>query len=148
MKKMTILFVVLAIVACTSRTTSKERSKNNTVIEVVDESAMGADDISPIKIGDIPLPIGFERESITDTTSFAYFLRNLPLKPLGTPVYTCYGDEGLTESAYAVINGYAPGDENLQQCADAIIRLRAEWLYKNKRYGEIAFHFTNGWLCE
>ena len=26
--------------------------------------------------------------------------------------------------------------------------MRAEWLYKNNRYDEIAFHFTNGWLCD
>ena len=148
MRKMTFLFVVLAIAGCTSKATSDETHATDTVATIIEEQPSETQVISPATIGDIPLPDGFEREPITDTTSFAYFLRNLPLKPLGTPVYTCYGDEGLTEAAYAVIDGYAPGNEDIQQCADAIIRLRAEWLYKNKRYDEIAFHFTNGWLCE
>lgn len=148
LRKMTFLFVVLSIVSCAGKAASDGAQESDTVASVIEEQSSDAKEVSPATIGDIPLPDGFERLPITDSTSFAYFLRNLPLKPLGTPVYTCYGDEGLTKSAYAVIDGYAPGNEDLQQCADAIIRLRAEWLYKNKRYDEIAFHFTNGWLCE
>jgi hypothetical protein len=36
------------------------------------------------------------------------------------------------------------GDEDLQQCADAVIRLYAEYLYSNYRYGNIRFEFTSG----
>ncbi len=137
-------FPLLCAVGC-AKTTATEQGQ-----VVSDSVAVVVDTVSfPRYVYEIPVPNGYERVKITDTTSFAYFLQHLALKPQGTPVHYYNGDiSHLTDVTYAVIDGYDLGTEDVQQCADWVIRLRAEWLYSQKRYDDIAFHFTNGWLCE
>lgn len=126
MKALHFVLISLALTSCARATDTTNQSVTNDTIEVVNEPVT-----DPTHVGEIPLPDGFERVPIEDTTSFAYFLRNLPLKPLGTPVYTYDGNVAwTTDYTYAVIDAYKPSNEDMQQCADAIIRLRAEWLWK------------------
>ena len=144
MKPIIFSLSILALFSCTRATNTTNQSVANDTVEVINEPTA-----DPTYVGEISIPQGYERVSIEDSASFAYYLRDLPLKPLCTPVYTCYGEvSGLTNCAYAVIDGIDTGTEDIQQCADSVIRLRAEWLYAHERYDDIAFHFTNGWLCD
>lgn len=57
------------------------------------------------------------------------------------------GEEKPNKVAAAVLD-IDVGKKDLQQCADAVMRLRAEYLYKNKRYAELHFNFTNGFKAD
>lgn len=80
--------------------------------------------------------------------SFADWLGKLPLKPEGTPTRTYRGDIARTNAYTAGIVDISVGNQDLQQCADAVIRLRAEYLYRRKQYNSISFNFTNGFKCD
>ena len=74
-------------------------------------------------------PTGYVREACSDH-SFTGYLRNLPLMPKGSKVMLYNGKEKANQSAaYAVID-MEIGNRDLQQCADAVMRLRAEYLWK------------------
>jgi len=94
-------------------------------------------------IGDIPPPDGFERVVVNDR-SFGEYLRELPLKPKGTPVYLYDGSKKYFQSHHYRVVDMDIGDRDLLQCADAVMRLRAEYLYSMGEYDRIHFNFTSG----
>lgn len=88
------------------------------------------------------VPVNFQR-NLCATGSFGYYLQHLSLKPYGSEVYYYNGEEKPNKVAAAVLN-MDVGKKDLQQCADAVMRLRAEYLYQSKQYEAIHFNFTNG----
>lgn len=93
-------------------------------------------------VAEIPPPIGYTRDSVV-TDSFALYLQRLELKE-DNVVHLYNGKEKANQDAqYAVIK-MDVGNRDLQQCADAIIRLRAEYFYARKEYSKIHFNFTSG----
>lgn len=91
-------------------------------------------------------PPGYHRDSLP-TGSFGAFLRKFPLEKHGAKVYEYNGREKHALVHVAVLKADI-GNRDLQQCADAVIRLRAEYLYSEKRYGDIHFNFTNGFRAD
>jgi hypothetical protein len=88
-------------------------------------------------------PSGYHRVPIAEN-SFDFFLRSLPLKKEGSKVKYYNGVNKSNNSVYAAVIDLPIGTKDLHQCADAIIRLRADYLYKSKKYDELHFNFTNG----
>jgi hypothetical protein len=88
------------------------------------------------------LPAGWKRIT-ANKNSFAYYLRNLPLYEDGHKVHYYNGKLKPSEVYHAVIK-MDVGETDLQQCADAAMRLRAEYLFQQKRFKDIQFTFTDG----
>lgn len=93
--------------------------------------------------GRIAPPMGYRRLP-AEPASFASWLRGLPLKPAGTPVRFHDGREKRYQGGAVAVIDLDVGAADLQQCADAVIRLRAEFLRARDREEEIAFDFTSG----
>lgn len=87
-------------------------------------------------------PMGFERGDV-ETNSFASFLRQLPLKPWSDKVLYFDGRVKNTPDVYISVVNLGIGKKDLHQCADAIMRLRAEYLYANRRFEAIHFNFLS-----
>ncbi|AZB34115.1 DUF4846 domain-containing protein [Chryseobacterium bernardetii] len=78
--------------------------------------------------------------------SFGYFIENFKLKPYGSQILRYDNSPISTQHLHEAVFDIDTGNKDLQQCADAVIRLRAEYLYKIKKTDDIKFHFTSGHL--
>lgn len=93
-------------------------------------------------IGAIPPPAGCER-ILPGQGSFGAWLRNIRLKK-DNHVYLYNGSLKKNQSAQFAVLDIPVGKKDLQQCADAVMRLRADYLFDQKRYAEIIFKDNNG----
>lgn len=98
---------------------------------------------SPVSsIQHIPLPEGYHREPAAKG-SFAAFLRNIPIKNSHT-VLLFNGTPKRNQEAHYAILDIPVGRQDLQQCADAVMRLKAEYLFSQGRYNDIVFRDNEG----
>lgn len=86
-------------------------------------------------------PPGYERVELEEG-GWEAFLRELPVRLDRSTVRSF--DGRVLRSPAAAVALLPVGDRDLQQCADAVIRLRAEYLWRAGAREEIAFHFTSG----
>lgn len=91
----------------------------------------------------INTPQGFSRVSLVQN-SFGDWLRNLPLKDDTARVRYYNGQLKHTQSLHTAIVDIDVGKRDLQQCADAVMRMRAEYLYSCGLYDSIFFKYTSG----
>ena len=92
-------------------------------------------------------PAGYVQQKVA-VGSFSEWLQKLPLKPTGTHTKTYRGDIAQTDVYTAAVVDISVGTQDLQQCADAVMRLRGEYLYHQKKYNAISFNFVNGFKCD
>jgi hypothetical protein len=85
-------------------------------------------------------PKGFQREQQSQG-SFGYYLQNLPLKNDTCLVRYYNGSYKPNNDVYAAVVALPIGTSDLHQCADAVMYLRAKYLYDTKQYKQIGFRF-------
>ena len=89
------------------------------------------------RIGEIHLPKGFERMAVPEN-NFGEWLRTVPLKRDNiVRLYNSTPTE-RQDLHYAILD-ISTGNKDLQQCADAIMRLKAEYYFSKKEYTNITF---------
>lgn len=88
-------------------------------------------------------PLGYQRTS-QRSDSWPSFLRNLPLKPVNALVQYYDGGYKPNPNTYLAVVDLPIGKKDLHQCADAIMRLRAEYLFSQGKFPEIQFRQASG----
>ncbi len=88
-----------------------------------------------------PAPDGFKRTNPDD--GYAQYLRSLPMRPDGSKVLLFNGEEKEYQDGHVAVVDIDVGKRDLQQCADACLRLRTEYLYQTKQYEKMIYHLSN-----
>jgi hypothetical protein len=90
----------------------------------------------------IQTPAGYSRVSAKD--GWQSYLQDFRLLPSDAPVLDYNGIPIPIQNHHVAVLDIDVGTKDLQQCADAIIRLRAEYLWQEGLKDIISFHFTSG----
>ena len=94
----------------------------------------------------VNVPDGYKRVNYTKG-SFQDYLRNYKLKAFGSKIINYDDSEYFWQRGHIGILEIHVPKNGLQQCADALIRIRSEYLWDNNRKDEIGFKFTSGHYC-
>lgn len=153
MKK--ILYIGLALIsllqACGQNTSQQIKINNDTLINEQKKQARNVDSIinpqgNVLQTRILP-PNEFQRINI-EKNSFAEYLRQLPLKPHSSEVKLYDGSTKPNINVYVAVVSLGIGKKDLHQCADAVMRLKAEYLWTQKQYEKIHFNLTNGFRVD
>ncbi len=142
MCRIMILALIVLTIACSKD--SPGRNKDKRPLSLMPEKKIKAKSLIHPKgmtvYKRIQSPEGYMRPKVLKS-SFAYYLRHLPLKSHDFKVR--YFDGYIKEkgAVYLAVVDMDIGKKDLQQCADAVMRLRGEYLYGQKRYKRIHFNF-------
>lgn len=93
------------------------------------------------------VPDGYERLR-AEKGSFSEFVRTYPLKKAGSPVLLYDGQKKDNQQAHEAVFKLPIEKEDLQQCADSVIRMYAEYFWHSGQYDRVSFQFADGFQAE
>lgn len=94
----------------------------------------------------IKVPEGYTRISSQPST-FSSYVTNYNLKPFGAEVINYDGKPYWYQAGHVGVLDIPVPSNGLQQCADALMRIRSEFLWDMGRKEDIGFKFTSGHYC-
>ena len=139
-----LLIMVLLLLACTAPNSHSDKSTEGKDSTITHKILHPNGKILSERFSTPPSSI---RLAISDS-SFAHYLRTLPLKKHLSEVRYYNGRSKANFNCYEAVVDMDIGKKDLHQCADAIMRLRAEYLWKQEKYDSIHFNFTNGFRVD
>ena len=145
MKLTRVMVGIAAACCCIACANGQARQKAETAKEGEASESVSAVNDSIVRLR-FAAPEGYSRVEV-EHGSFADFLQSMPLKPRGSDLHYYNG----TVKRHAYEGGVVDvdfGKQSSNQCADAVIFLRALYLWQQKRYNEIHFNFTNGFRAD
>lgn len=95
----------------------------------------------------VAVPQGYKRTKCRKN-SLAGFLRGYPMKKDGSPVLLYDGSEKGSQDVHVAVFKLPLEPEDLQQCADSVMRVYAEYFWKTGQKERIKFHFVDGFLAD
>ncbi len=116
-------------------------SKKETTVENIDDCSVRIVTEAKTVATRFPPPSGYN--SISKPNSFGDYLFHLPLKQYGTKVQLFDGRLKEPNSIYCSVIDMELDPVDLQQCADAVMRLRGEYLFHLKQFDHIHFNFLS-----
>ena len=144
-----LIFPILAValVACNKKEDITTSTEYVTQVQEKEESTSLINGEGMTIESRVLTPEGFTRGEAKEG-GFTAFLRGYAVKEAGAPVLLYDKREKGNQSAHVAVLKLPLEQEDLQQCADSVMRVYAEYFYHEKKYDQIAFHFTNGFLAE
>ncbi|MFH1320749.1 MAG: DUF4846 domain-containing protein [Bacteroidota bacterium] len=143
------LFFVLALICCNNKKADTHKSSFDFAdISQNSKKTLPTNNASSVQEGkyeyviSIPVPDDFARVEVQEN-SFGEYLRNFPLKQTDNIVYLYNGEQKWPQDIHIAVLKIDVGNRDLQQCADAVMRLRGEYLYTRKKYDDIHFNFLS-----
>ena len=94
----------------------------------------------------VNLPKGYKRVAYPEG-SFENYLRHYKLKAFGSKVINYDKTEYFWQGGHIGVLDISVPENGLQQCADALIRIRSEYLWEQDKKDAIGFNFTSGHYC-
>lgn len=131
MGQMLSFFFAFILIGCKGNVSVSNNQQNNFI----------AASPFPTTIKDILPPENFKRVT-SSRDSFDTWLRDIALKK-DKRVHLYNGALKRNQQVQFAVLDKPVGDKDLQQCADAVMRLRAEYLFSCRRYEEIIFRDNN-----
>lgn len=95
----------------------------------------------------IQTPTGYTRAT-SELESFSTFLRTYPMKDHNAPVLLYDGQEKRNQNAHTAVFALPIENYDLQQCADSVMRIYAEYFRQTNQPEKIAFHFVSGFYAD
>lgn len=142
---MNFIAIILLIISCYSE--QVEKAETPVIREVVSSAETGENHSDTTISQRIKPPSNYIRTA-AELGSFQHYLRTLKLKPTGTKVKYFNGDTKVNYGVYEEVVDLDIGTRDLHQCADAVMRLKAEYLWQQGKYEAIHFNFTNGFRVD